>query len=214
MSKKNVLIIGANGITGRLICEKLANSQDYQPTAMIRKESQKEFFEELGVPTVMGDLEKDFSSAYKDMNLVVFAAGSGSSTGKDKTIAVDQEGAKKSVDLALENGIEKYVMLSSMGAGNPDPDSPIHFYLEAKHEADEYLKKSGISYSIVRPGGLTDDAGKGKIQAAYALNKRGKISREDVAGTLIYVLNKNIASNSSFEILEGEHSIQEAIENL
>ena len=115
MSKKNVLIIGANGITGRLICEKLANSQDYQPTAMIRKESQKEFFEKLGVPTVMGDLEKDFSSAYKDMNLVVFAAGSGSSTGKDKTIAVDQEGAKKSVDLALENGIEKYVMLSSMG---------------------------------------------------------------------------------------------------
>ena len=103
-----------------------------------------------------------------------------------------------------------------MGAGNPDDmkDSPMHHYLVAKKKADQHLIKSGLNFSIVRPGGLTDDAGTGKIEAAESLGKRGKISREDVAKTLIAVLETETAADAYFEIIAGEDKINVAVEQL
>jgi nucleoside-diphosphate-sugar epimerase len=91
---------------------------------MIRDESQQEYFKELGVSTVMGDLDQDFSAAYKEIDRVIFVAGSGPDTGKDKTVAVDQEGAKKSIDFAKEAGVKKYVMLNGSGSARPEFTHP------------------------------------------------------------------------------------------
>lgn len=214
--KQKVLVIGANGSTGRIVCNLLQNSSKYQPMAMIREKSQAKHFDTKGIETVMGDLENDFESAYKGINRVIFAAGSGGSTGPEKTTAVDQEGAMKSIDLAKKHEVKKFVLLSSMGAGNPEDmkDSPMHHYLVAKQKADKHLVKSGLNFSIVRPGGLTDDAGTGKIEAAKSLGKRGKISREDVANTLVTVLESDHAPDAYFEIIEGEDEIKDAIEQL
>jgi uncharacterized protein YbjT (DUF2867 family) len=214
--KQKVLVIGANGSTGRIVCNLLQNSSKYQPIAMIRENSQAKHFDEKGIETVMGDLEKDFESAYKGIKRVIFAAGSGGSTGPEKTKAVDQEGAIKSVDLAKKHQVEKFVLLSSMGADNPDDfkDTEMYGYLLAKHKADEHLIKSDLNYAIVRPGSLTDNAGTGKIEAAESLGKRGKISREDVAKTMVDVLESDIASNLTFEILEGQDQIKNAVEKL
>jgi uncharacterized protein YbjT (DUF2867 family) len=214
--KQKVLVIGANGSTGRIVCNLLQNSSKYQPMAMIREKSQAKHFDEKGIETVMGDLEKDFESAYKGIHKVIFAAGSGGSTGPEKTKAVDQEGAIKSIDLAKKHKVKKFVLLSTMGAENPEEmkDSPMHHYLVAKHKADQHLIKSGLDFSIVRPGGLTDDAGTGKIEAAESLGKRGKISREDVANTLVTVLESDHAPDAFFEIIEGEDEIKDAVEQL
>ena len=214
--KQKVLVIGANGSTGRIVCNLLHNSSIYQPIAMIRKESQAKHFDSNGIETVLGDLEKDFDSAYKGIDKVIFAAGSGGSTGPEKTQAVDKEGAMKSIDLGKKYEVDKFVMLSSMGAGNPDKmkDSPIHPYLVAKHKADQHLIKSCLNFSIVRPGGLKDDAGIGKIEAAESLGKRGKISREDVAKTLVTVLESETAADAYFEIIAGEEKIDVALEHL
>ncbi|WP_425637856.1 SDR family oxidoreductase [Algoriphagus yeomjeoni] len=214
--KYKVLVIGANGSTGKIICNLLRNSSKYQPIAMIRENSQANEFNQVGIETVLGDLEKDFESAYKGIHKVIFAAGSGGSTGPEKTKAVDQEGAMKSIDLAKKHEVGKFVMLSSMGAENPDQmkDSPMHHYLVAKKKADEHLIKSGLNFSIVRPGGLTDDAGTGKIEAAESLSKRGKISREDVAKTLIAVLESDTAPDTYFEMIAGEDKINDALEQL
>lgn len=214
--KQKVLVIGANGSTGRIVSNLLQNSSKYQPIAMIREKSQVKHFDDKGIETVMGDLEKDFSSAYKGIKQVIFAAGSGGSTGPEKTKAVDQEGAIKSIDLAKKYQVEKFVLLSSMGAGNPEDlkDSPLYSYLTAKQKADKHLITSGLNFSIVRPGGLTDDAGTGKIEAAESLGKRGKISREDVAKTLITVLETENAPNAFFEIIAGEDEIKDAVEQL
>ena len=214
--KQKILVIGANGSTGRIVCNLLHNSSKYQPIAMIRKESQAKHFDSNGIETILGDLEKDFDSAYKGIDKVIFAAGSGGSTGPEKTQAVDKKGAMKSIDLGKKYEVDKFVMLSSMGAGNPDKmkDSPIHPYLVAKHKADQHLIKSGLNFSIVRPGGLTDDAGTGKIEAAESLGKRGKISREDVAKTLVTVLESETAADAYFEIIAGEEKIDVAIEQL
>jgi uncharacterized protein YbjT (DUF2867 family) len=101
-----------------------------------------------------------------------------------------------------------------MGADRPDPNSPIHFYLSAKHIADEYLIKSGVPYAIVRAGGLTNNAETGNIKAALHLGENGKISRADVAETLITALDRDFGTGLTFEIIEGEMPVREAIENL
>tara|TARA_R110002020_G_scaffold413875_2_gene623438 strand:- start:618 stop:1274 length:657 start_codon:yes stop_codon:yes gene_type:complete len=214
--KQKVLIIGANGSTGKLVSSLLNDSSAYLPVAMIREESQKKYFENKGIETVLGDLEKDFEQAYKGVSKVIFAAGSGGDTGADKTKAVDQEGAIKSVDLAQKHKIEKFVLLSSMGAGNPEDfeDSELYEYLLAKNKADEHLIKTDLNYAIVRPGRLTNDSGTGMIEAAKKLGKQGKIAREDVAQTLVDVLDSKIASVISFEIIEGKDRIKDALKKL
>ncbi|MHA7130142.1 SDR family oxidoreductase [Algoriphagus namhaensis] len=209
-----ILIIGANGATGQIICDLLNDSEQYKPIAMIRKESQQDAFESKGIQTVLADLEENFENAFQDIDKVIFAAGSGGSTGLDKTIAVDLQGAQKAIDLAKKHNLKKFVMLSSMGAHRPDESSEIYEYLKAKHAADEYLKDSGLAYTIVRPGGLADHSGQGKIEAAGVMEKRGKISREDVAKTLVHVLPEEIAPDCYFEILEGDTKISEAIAEL
>ncbi|MBU2973046.1 SDR family oxidoreductase [Zobellia sp. B3R18] len=207
---ENVLVAGANGTTGKKIVTLLNQSQYFTPIAMVRKESQKEQFEKENITTVMGDLEEDISHTVKNIDKVIFAAGSGGKKVKE----VDQEGAKKMVDAAKSGNLKKFVMLSSMGADNPEQASDLQEYLKAKHNADVYLKDSNLTYAIVRPGSLTNDKGTGKIKAASSLEKSGSISRADVAQTLVRALHDDAVKNTTFEILEGDTLIGEAIDSV
>ncbi|MGF3105388.1 SDR family oxidoreductase [Rossellomorea sp. DUT-2] len=212
----NVLVIGANGHTGRHIVKELSNSSQHFVRAMIRKTEQAKDMEDLGARPIVADLEKDFSYALENVNAVIFAAGSGGSTGDDKTLAIDQEGAKKAVDYAKKMGIERFVMLSSMGADNPSsgPDA-LQFYLKAKGAADAYLKESGLNYTIVRPGSLSLDEGKGKIEASTSIEDKSRdISREDVAKVLVDSLTIEETNHKVFEILSGDTPVEEALKNL
>lgn len=205
--KKNVLVAGANGTTGRIIIEILQKSDTYKPVAMVRKEEQIERFESQDVSTVLADLTEDLSQAVTKIDKVIFAAGSG---GK-KVVEVDQEGAKRLADAAKKNGIEKFIMLSSMGADDPSQGGELEDYLKAKQNADEYLRDSNLDYTIVRPGALTNEDAKGEIQLDSKLNKRGDISRADVAKTLVAVLDDDIMLNQTFEILKGDTPIEKAV---
>jgi uncharacterized protein YbjT (DUF2867 family) len=208
MSKeKNVLVAGANGTTGRIIINLLKKSDNYRPIAMIRNQEQKDHFEKENVSTVMADLEEDLSHAVKNADKVIFAAGS---KGKN-VIGVDQEGAKKLTDASKNAGVKKFVMLSSMGADNPSVSDDLKDYLKAKKNADDYLKASGLNYSIVRPGALTNEGSTNKIQLKKKLEKRGSISRADVAKTLVEVLDDQLKKNQVFEILAGETDIEKAV---
>ena len=205
---EQILIAGAHGTTGKKIVNLLKESQYFNPIAMVRKEEQKNFFESQGVDTVMGDLEEDVSHVFNTpIDKVLFAAGSG---GK-KVVEVDQEGAKRLVDASKQHNIKKFVMLSSMGADNPSEAEDLQDYLKAKHNADEYLKGSGLNYAIVRPGSLTDNELTNKIELAEKLNKRGEISRNDVAQTLVRTLNDDVANKSTFEIIKGDTMIADAL---
>ena len=207
MKKKNVLVAGANGSTGRIIIDLLKKSEKYQPIAMVRKQEQKEHFEKENVATVLGDLEEDLNEAVKGADKIIFAAGSG---GK-KVVEVDQEGAKRFTDAAKNAGAEKFVMLSSMGADNPSIGGELEDYLKAKGNADDYLQKSGLAYTIVRPGALTNEKGSGKIQLKEKLEEQESISRANVAQTLVEVLDNDVKPNQIFEILDGETPIEKAV---
>ncbi|SRX72976.1 SDR family oxidoreductase [Aequorivita antarctica] len=207
---EKVLVAGANGTTGKKIISILKESDKYEPVAMVRNEDQASHFKNEGVKTILADLEEDVSMTTQDIDRVIFAAGSGGKKVKE----VDQEGAKKLMDAAKEKGVKKFVMLSSMGADKPEEAKELKEYLKAKNNADEYLKQLGIEYSIVRPGSLTNEEGKGKINLDEKLNKRGEISRRDVAETLVGALDDKVAKNKTFEILEGQTYIKAALEKI
>ena len=207
---KNVLVAGANGTTGRIIIDLLQKSETYQPIAMVRKQDQKDHFEKQGVSVVLADLEKNLDHAMKNADKVIFAAGS---KGKN-IIGVDQEGAKRLTDAAKHAGLDKFVMLSAMGADNPAVSNELEDYLRAKQNADNHLKASGLNYSIVRPGSLTDKDSTGKIALKEKLEKRGSISRADVAKTLVETLKDDVKQNQTFEILSGDIPIEKAVRSL
>ncbi len=208
---EKILIVGATGDTGKRVIEILRNSQSFEPVAMVRKEEQKEIFEDMEVSTVIADLEGAVDHALKGIDKVIFAAGSGGDTGEDKTIAVDQEGAIKIIDAAKKAKVKKFVMLSAMGADEPSKHKKLEHYLEAKKKADEYLMDSGIPYSILRPGALTDDMGLAKVKLGEKLNEKGEISRDDVAFLLVMSLADPLIKNKIIEALEGNESIKSAI---
>ncbi len=203
---EKILVAGATGTTGSKIINLLKDSENYTPVAMVRKDSQEQQFKSQGIETVWGDLTQDVSNTTKGIHKVIFAAGSG---GKD-VHNVDQEGAKKLIDASKKERISKFVMLSSMGADNPQGE--LKEYLQAKQNADQYLDISGLTFSIVRPGTLNNNEGLGKIKLQHKLEQQGEIPRWDVARTLVKSLDTNVAKNQAFEILSGETNIEEAVQ--
>ena len=207
-NKENVLVAGANGTTGRKVVDYLKSSQYFNPVAMVREESQMQQFKNENTDVVLGDLEQDVTHTVKNIDKVVFAAGSG---GK-KVVEVDQEGAKRLIDASKKENVNKFVMLSSMGADNPEAMDDLKEYLKAKQNADQHLKDSGLNYAIVRPGTLNNNGPTGKIEMSPSLNKRGEISRADVAQTLVRSLHDDAPSQSTFEILNGDTLIGKAFD--
>ncbi|WP_179006338.1 SDR family oxidoreductase [Winogradskyella forsetii] len=204
---ENILVAGANGTTGKQIVKLLKASQYFNPIAMVREREQMEQFSNQKIDVVCADLTEDLTHAIEGVDKVIFAAGSG---GKN-VVEVDQEGAKRLIAVSKMANVKKFVMLSSMGADNPEAVEDLQDYLEAKQNADEHLKNSGLNYTIVRPGTLNNSEGKGKIELKEKFNKQGEISRADVAQTLVRALHDDAPKNSTFEILEGDTLIGEAL---
>jgi len=211
---EKVLIAGANGTTGKEIVEILKNHKSYQPIAMIRDEAQSATFDLMNVDWRVADLEGDLTEVVKGIDRVMFAAGSGGDTSKEKTTAVDQEGAINLIDQSKAAGVKKFVMLSSMGTEKPSENPDMQHYLQAKKNADNHLQASFLDYSIVRPGKLTNKEKTNRIKANERLNESGEISRKDVAQVLVDCLPPTMLQNKTFEILEGEHATEIALQGV
>lgn len=178
----NILVAGATGKTGlRLVDQLKANG--HSPIALVRESSDTSSLP-ADVMQSRGDLTDLQSGVCDGCDAVIFAAGSGGSTGPEMTDKVDRDGAKRLIDLAADAGVSRFVMLSSAGADNPNPGSDLAHYLQAKHEADEHLKASGLSYAIVRPVSLTDDDGNRNMRFGDDVDPKGKAARGDVAAVL------------------------------
>src|SRR5690606_2128452 len=209
-----VLVVGANGKIGRILVNKLQNEKEFQVRAMVRSEEQANAFKERGVDAVVADLEgtvEQIGNAMDGCDAVVFTAGSGSKTGPDKTLTVDLDGAVKTIEAAEAKGVKRFVMVSALQANNRENwNMKIKHYYVAKHYADRILMDSDLDYTIVKPGGLLDGPGTGKIQVAEKL-ERGTIPREDVASTIIEVLREPKMIRQSFDLVSGDLTIKEAI---
>ncbi len=178
----NILIAGATGKTGRRLVDQL-KANGHKPIALVRESSDTGSLPD-DITLRHGDLTDLQSDVCADCDAVVFAAGSGGSTGPEMTDKVDRDGAKRLIDLAADAGVSRFVMLSSAGADNPDPERDLAHYLQAKHEADVHLKGSGLSYAIIRPVSLTDDDGSRDMRFGDDVDPKGKAARGDVAAVL------------------------------
>lgn len=212
----NVLIIGANGKIGSILSQKLKGTT-HQPIAMVRKKEQQKAFEGKNIKTSLADLEKDFSHAFDNVNAVVFTAGSGAHTGKDKTHLIDRLGAKKAIDLAVKHKIDRFVMVSAFGADaspNQWPEAMAHYY-EAKADADKHLMQSGLNYTILMPGKLTDENGTNNVEIGEKISQRsGSITRTDVATVIQKSLDHEKTFSKNLELLSGDMPIDEALDHL
>lgn len=209
---EKILIIGANGKVGRFVVDILNTIDRYHVRVMLRKESQQENFDDHQVEYCMGDLEEDFEHAFKNVDKVIFAAGSGGSTGDDKTLAVDRDGAKKAIDYAVKHKLKKFVMLSSMGTDKPEQVKGLEVYLQAKKDADDYLKTKAIAFSILQPGALTDDQPTHQIKIADSLTA-GEISRKDVAYVLVKALEMKVCSDKALAFIAGKSDIDHVLKD-
>ena len=209
----NVFVAGGHGKIGlRLL--RLAAQRGDQARGLVRDPGQSADLEAVGAEPVVADWEAgdDITPLVAGADAVVFAAGAGPGSGPERKRTVDYGGAVKLIEAAKANGVSRYVIVSSMGADDPSSaPEQMRSYQEAKAAADEALRESGLDFTIVRPGGLTDDPGTGLVEVAPSLGRRGSIPRDDVAAVLLAVLDEPSTIGKTFEVLSGETPIDEAI---
>jgi len=209
-----VLVAGANGQIGQHVVRLLAEN-GHEVRAMIRSKDQTQLMRDLGGDPLVADLEGDISDTAAGCGAVVFTAGGGPGSGDAKKETVDLGGAIKLIETATEHGARRYVMVSAMGAADPEAGSKgMRPYLHAKAGADEALRESGLDYTIIRPGSLTNERGTGRVEAAESLGRRGKIPREDVARAIVVTLETVNTVGKTFEILSGDDPIERALKAL
>jgi len=141
---------------------------------------------------------------------IIFAAGSGGKTGKDKTVLVDHIGAIRSMVAAQVHGARRYIMLSSIN-NDINSRSPIAHYHRAKAHADNHLVDTDLDYTIVCPGGLTDEPGTELVSVNVELKGRGLTSRENLAAALVTCLVCDNTVGKSFSLLDGNTPLTEAL---
>lgn len=215
---RNVIVIGANGKVGRILIDKLKDSSRFHPVAVIRKEEQVKFFEDRGVDTRLASLEdtvENISEVIKGYDAIVFTAGSGGSTGDDKTLAIDLDGAVKVMEAAESTGVKRFIMVSAIHADNRSKwkESGIPGYYIAKHYADRILKSSNLDYTILRPGLLLDEQGSGSITTDNPESQKG-VPREDVANLIVEVLDHNNSIGKTVTFNQGNTPVKEVARNL
>ncbi|WP_115862990.1 SDR family oxidoreductase [Halorussus litoreus] len=206
-----VLVAGSHGQVGQHVTRILGES-DRDVRGMVRDEEQAPDVEALGGEPVVADLTADVTHAVRECDAIIFAAGSG---GED-VWGVDRDGAINMVDAAEAAGIKRFVMLSSLGADHPEngPEALIE-YLRAKAEADEYLRDSDLTQTIVRPGPLTNEPGTGRVVVGTDIDPdSAEIPREDVARTLVATLPKESTYDATFELGSGDDPIDDALGRL
>src|SRR5215207_10644153 len=212
----DVLVAGGHGkIALRLL--RLLAADGHRARGLIRKPEQAADLAAVGAVAILGDLEADASLVeyLQGADVVVFAAGAGPGSGPERKRTVDLGGAVKLADAALAVGVRRYVMISSIGADRPQVASgAMRPYLEAKAEADEYLMASGLEYTIVRPGSLTDGPGTGRVHLSRELGARGEVPRDDVAAVIAEVLDAPNTIGVTFEVFSGDHLVVEAVRSL
>jgi nucleoside-diphosphate-sugar epimerase len=207
-----VAIAGAHGKIAQRLTALLVARGD-AVIGLIRNPDHAEDVRARGADPVVCDLEsatvEEVSAAVAGAEVVVFAAGAGPGSGAARKLTMDRDGATKLLDATAV----PYVIVSSVGAENPPPESDdavFSVYLRAKAEADAAVTASERPWTVVRPGGLTDDPGTGRIRLDTT-PFRGRVTRDDVAAVLAGVLGDPRAAGRILYVNGGEEPIAQAL---
>jgi uncharacterized protein YbjT (DUF2867 family) len=210
-----ILVAGGHGqIALRLLGQ--AAERGHRVRGLIRNPDHAADLEAVGAEPVLCDLERDDPRPHLGgAEAIVFAAGAGPGSGPERKQTVDRDAAVKLIEAASALGVARFVIVSSMGYDDLEHADPaMRPYYEAKRDADAALRESGLDWTIVKPGRLTNEPGTGRIDAARRLGRRGEISRDDVALTILECLQAPNTIRTEFEELAGETPVAQALHAL
>jgi nucleoside-diphosphate-sugar epimerase len=208
---------------------------NWQIDSIHRSPSHDQDIRNVGGNPITLDIEKastaDLVEKFKGADGIIWSAGAGGKGGKERTWAVDFHGAVKAYDAAIEAGVRRFVVVSAIDVRNRDKPPPewytkedlqksdqmwkaIPEYMKAKLAAEEDLyKRAGkLDWTVIRPSGLTDEAGTGKVALGKA--PLGTISREDVARVVVAAIEEKGTIGKALDLSSGETPINEAIKSI
>jgi uncharacterized protein YbjT (DUF2867 family) len=211
----DVVIAGGHGqIALRLA--RLLSARGDRVRSLIRNPDHASGVSDVGAEPVVADLEAldDVSSCVSGADAVVFAAGAGPGSGAERKRTVDYGAAVKLIEAAQAAGVRRYLMVSSIGADDPSAGSEqMRPYLQAKADADAALAASGLDFTIVRPGRLTNEPGTGRVAVGERL-ERADVTRDDVAAVLAAALDEPRTVGRTFVLVNGDLPIAQALSQL
>lgn len=211
-----IAIAGGHGQIARRLSRLLAERGD-TPLAIVRNPGHVPDVEADGATAVLLDLEQADVAALagqlSDADAVVFAAGAGPGSGAERKDSVDRGAAALLADAAERAGVRRYLLVSSVGAGSEPPagtDEVFAAYLRAKTAAEDDLRGRDLDWTILRPGGLTDDTSTGRVRLGGDV-PRGQVPRDDVAAVLVALLDEPRTAGLVLELSEGATPVAAAV---
>ena len=213
-----IAVVGGHGNVALHLHGELVRA-GHTPVALVRNEGHRSDLEQLGAEVGLLDIERDdaaaFAAGFAGCDAVVFAAGGGPDGNIERKRTVDLEGSLKSIEGARAAGIRRFLQVSAMGVDEPLPEDtqPVwRAYVEAKRDADAALRDSGLDWTVLRPGRLTDDPATGLV--ALGDVARGEVTRADVAAVLAALLDDPATIGHQWSLIGGDTPIAEAIGQL
>ncbi|MEU9295411.1 NAD(P)H-binding protein [Streptomyces sp. NPDC048266] len=213
-----IVIAGGHGqIALRL--ERLLSAGGHEVAGIIRRPEQAGDLRDAGAEPVVLDLESAsvemVAAVLQGADAAVFAAGAGPGSGADRKDTVDRAAAVLFADAAERAGVRRYVVVSSMGAESSHPgDEIFDAYLRAKGSADdEVRRRTALDWTILRPGTLTNDAGTGMVRLE-ARTGHGPVPRDDVAATLVEILDTPATAGLTLELIAGSTPLSVAVKDV
>lgn len=225
-------IVGGSGKVARHVT-RLAVSRGIRVKSIVRSSEHVAELETLGAEVVVEDIEKTtverLAHIFNSSNVVIWAAGAGGKGGPERTKSVDRDAAIKTFDAVEAAGVTRVLTVSAIDVRDHSKPFPEHYsaedkkmsekmynaipqYMEAKYAADkDLIRRKNFHWTILRPGGLKDDKGTGKIVLGKA--PLTAIPREDVAATLMALVDEPRAYGLALDVNTGETSIAEAVQS-
>ncbi|MCW2765376.1 MAG: NAD-dependent epimerase/dehydratase [Nocardioides sp.] len=212
-----IAIVGGHGQVARHLLVVLRRAE-HTPVALVRRESYRAELEGRGAEVRLLDIERQdataFADAFAGCQAVVFAAGGGPDGNRERKRTVDLEGSLKSIKGAHLAGIDRFVQISAIGVDDPLPDDTSDVwraYVEAKRDADAALRESGLAWTIIRPGRLTNDPATGLVSLGPDVPP-GEVTRADVAAVVAAVLDHGASIGQQWNLTNGDTPIAEALD--
>jgi uncharacterized protein YbjT (DUF2867 family) len=216
LPKVRVVVAGGHGQVA-LRLERLLASGGHTAVAIVRNPDHVGDVQAAGAEVLLCDLEDtdvDAVTAHLEgADAVVFAAGAGPGSGIPRKETVDRDASVLMADAAERAGVRRFVQISSMGAGappRPGSDHTFAAYLRAKTEAEDDLRRRDLDWTVLRPGGLTNAPGTGRVRLATSVS-RGQISRDDVAAVIVGLLSHARGIGQTLELVAGDTPIEQAL---
>lgn len=207
-----LLIAGATGGIGQQLVGKLtAQDQDVRALVRSRAEADKLFGSQPCLQLVEGDVGQPITlpKAVVGARAVICTVGAKAPVGADSPEKVDYEGVRNLILAARNAGVSRFILISSIGVTHPEhPLNSFGRVLDWKLKGEEVLRTSGLNYTIIRPGGLTDESG-GKTGLRIGQGDTisgGRISRSDAAAVCLAALDDISTFHTTFEIVADENA--------